>query len=561
MHHRRRRKPRGYALTYKITPATAMFAEELEQLARLTALRPDLRMVVGCSDSGWHFNWMTGVISIDGEKMTGESPDYNRGLVLHESAHAAITRLEGIVPVELLQDRRLFALLNVVEDCRIETWMQKRFPGCRPWVREYNDKLFSPVLENDGNLPLVGQFLNGILTRWWYGQAAEPMAEEVRQAVEAIWPAMQQILLALPPSPESLRGISDRYAQSPVAQSYAEADQSLPPGEYEMAVRLAQYDMWCRVHEDILPVYRRLLPPGQTVCLPLKLYLSRLCTAMPDRRVNGFSFSSRFPSVTLNVSSGSGGDTETALHPDGYDAYLKCWQEQYPVIEHTAENLLRLFRPSGRTRLREGCPSGSRLDLRMAMRFEADPQLYDRLWSRPLVPQRIDPHFTLVIDRSGSMEGEKIQQAFKGIVLLCEVCHRVGLPLNICSFASQAESLLDHGEKLSAGVRARLGTLTESADGDTNLANALSLVTENLKTAPFRDRFVFVVSDGLLRNDDPSQPLIAQLTGEGVSLVGLGLGPETHQLQNHIPNSRTNLTAAELPGVLVELLAETLKAI
>ncbi len=534
---RRPRRHRGHALTQKIPPATAMFAAELEQLARLTAGRPDLSMVVGGSGSGWHFNWMTGVISIDGEKTIEESPDYNRGLVLHESAHAAITRLEGIVPVELLQDRRVFALLNVLEDCRIETWMQKRFPGCRPWVSEYNGKLFNPVLENDGNLPLAGQFLNGILTRWWYGQAAEPMAAEVRQAVEAIWPAVQQILLALPSSPENLRGISDRYAQSRVAQSYAEADHSAPPGEYEMAVRLAQYDMWCLVHEDILPVYRQLLPPGQIVSLPLKLYLSRLLTAMPDRRINGSICGPRFSSAILSVSGGSDGEPETPLPTDGYDAYLNCWQEQYPEIEHTAESLLRLFRPTGRNRLRKGCPWGSRLDLRMAMRFEADPRLYDRLWSRPLAPQRIDPHFTLVIDRSGSMEGEKIQQAFKGIVLLCEVCHRVGLPLNICSFASQAESLLDHGDKLSAGVRARLGTLSESAEGGTNLANALSLVAEKLEAAPFRDRFVFVVSDGLLEDNDPSQTLIAQLAGDGVSLVGLGLGPEHTNSKSIFPTA------------------------
>ena len=63
----------------------AMFAAELEQLARLTAGRPDLSMVVGGSGSGWHFNWMTGVVSIDGEKVIEESPDYNRGLVLHEA--------------------------------------------------------------------------------------------------------------------------------------------------------------------------------------------------------------------------------------------------------------------------------------------------------------------------------------------------------------------------------------------------------------------------------------------------------------------------------------------
>lgn len=536
-----------------------MFADELEQLARLTAFRPELRMVVGGSGSGWFFNWKTGTISIDGEKMTGETPDYNRGLVLHESAHAAITRLEGIVPVDLLQDRRVFALLNVVEDCRIETWMQLRFPGSRPWVREYNDKLFRPVLENDGDLPPAAQFLSGILTHWWFGQAAEPMADEAPQAVESIWPAIQEVLLALPPSPESLDGIPARYEQSRVAQCYAEADKTNVPGDYEKAVRLAQFDMWSIVHRDILPVYRRLLPPGNSVCLRMKVYLSRLLEAMPNRQLDGSEAGARFQGGTLNATVPPQPEKETPLPPDGYDPYLRCWREQYPAIEQLAETLLRLFQPSGRIRPREGCPWGSRLNLRQAMRFEVDPRLYDRLWSRPLVPKRIDPHFTLVVDRSGSMAGEKIEQAFKGIVLLCEACRRAGLPFNLYTFASQVERLLHHEEALSTVVRARLGALAESANGGTHLSTALEMVAAHLQQTPNRDRFVFVVSDGELPENDPAHQLIAQLTNDGVSLVGLGLGPETHQLQNYFPNSRTNLTAEELPGALAELLTQSLQ--
>jgi len=115
------------------------FLEELEQLARLTAGRSELRLMAGQPGSGWSWNWRTHTISIDGGRLESNTADFTRGLVLHESAHAAITRLSEIAPQSILKVWRLFSLLNLLEDCRIETWMQNRFPGCVAWVREYND--------------------------------------------------------------------------------------------------------------------------------------------------------------------------------------------------------------------------------------------------------------------------------------------------------------------------------------------------------------------------------------------------------------------------------------
>ena len=131
----------GSQLTHHTPPSISrsVFLDELEQLARLTAGRFDLRLVVGEPGSGWSLNWWTNTISIDGGRLECETEDFTRGLVLHESAHAAITRLSEIVPQPILKDWRLFSLLNLLEDCRIETWMQIRFPGCAAWVREYND--------------------------------------------------------------------------------------------------------------------------------------------------------------------------------------------------------------------------------------------------------------------------------------------------------------------------------------------------------------------------------------------------------------------------------------
>jgi uncharacterized protein YegL len=544
----------------KLPVERSLFVEELEQLARLAAFRPQLRMVVGRPGSGWFFNWVTDTISIDGGRLETEPEDFVRGLVLHESAHAAITRLGAIVPLALLKDRRLFALLNVVEDCRIETWMmQIRFPGCRPWVREYNDRLFKPVLAADVERPPAAQFLNGILTRWWFGEAAGPMSGEARQALDLVWPAIERVLEALPPSPDALGEVSSAYARSPVSRCYTVLDEQLPPDAFEQVIRMAQHKMWAIVHQDILPVYLRLLPPEDNLGKSLRDYFSLLEEASSSQHLLGSSCSENAARSNLFNRLRRRDRNESPLAPTGQDPYLRAWREQYGAIELLAENLLRWFQAHGRRRLRPGCPWGTRLDLRAAMRFEADPRLYNRLWSRPLVPERIDPHFSVLIDRSGSMRGERIEQTFRGAVLLCEVCRRVGLRLNIYAFGSQAERLLHHDEPLSSRVRARLGSLPDSAFGDTNLTAALELVAADLSSSPYRDRFVFLLSDGEPDDAESAREQIARLAEDEITVLGLGLGPETLRLRELLPRSRVNLAAGELPGALAALLVHSLR--
>jgi len=281
--------------------------------------------------------------------------------------------------------------------------------------------------------------------------------------------------------------------------------------------------------------------------------------AMPSRHLFGNHSTARLPVTVTGVWLSSPSPLERALSPTGLDAYLRSWQRQHTAIDLLAESLLRWFQAHGRIRFRHGCPWGSRLNLRTAIRLEADPRLYDQLWSRPLVPKRIDPHFSLVIDRSGSMRGERIEQSFHGAVLLCEVCRRVGVPLNVYAFGSRAERLVHHDEPLSAGVRARLGSLPESTCGGTNLTAALELVANDVGESPFQDRFVFVLSDGEPDDDESVRRQIARLAEDGVSMVGLGLGPETVRLQEFLPVSRVNLAANELPGALATLVVQALR--
>ncbi|MCZ7638599.1 MAG: VWA domain-containing protein [Verrucomicrobia bacterium] len=503
------------------------------------------------SQSGWSFNWQTGIISVDGGRLAGESADFNRGLVLHESAHAAITRLHSIVPAETLRNPLLFALLNTIEDVRLETWMQLRFPGCQPWVREYNDRLFQPF-RTTVHGPPAAQFIGALLARWWFGAVPETVETDVRLAIEEVWPAVERVLQALPPAPDALDFIADAYLRSPVSRCYTVSDVLDPPAPLEQAMRLAQYQMWSLVHQHILPVYLRLLQPGDAQSQPFLAWRSLLVETLRQRGATDQ------PTAATRTSRRLGGGPDAPWEPGTLDPYLASWQQQYAAIEAIAGLLLQWFHAHHRLRWQRRCCSGPRLDVRLAMQSEADPRLHDQLWIRPMLPHQIDPHFSLVIDRSGSMRGRKIEQTFHATVLLTEVCQRVGVRLDLYAFAHETECLLQHHEPLTPRVRARLAALPAAVGGETNLSDALAQVADRAASLPFADRFVWVLTDGEPNDAESARQQVARMEADGIHVVGLGLGSWTHGVRDLFPVSVVNVDAAQLPGALGSLLVRSL---
>jgi len=194
------------------------------------------------------------------------------------------------------------------------------------------------------------------------------------------------------------------------------------------------------------------------------------------------------------------------------------------------DELLRRLVPEQRLRWTTGHPSGARLDLRQAVAFEADRSRYRSLWSRPVLPVRRDPAVLLLVDRSGSMtDGERMRHAFDGLVLLVEVCRRVGVPAAVWSFASRCREERAWEAPLDAATRRR--------------------------GAP---KLLFVLSDGEPDNAAAATAAVHRLDEAGIGSIGLGLGSEAGGLSRLFPRSVTGIPPARLVDHLGALLESTL---
>jgi len=514
----------------------AELVSEMEQLVRIAARRPGLVVVEGEPDCVWSFNWAEDVVTVNPDHVRQFAPDFCRGLALHEAAHAAVTRLHEILSRPLLQLH--LPLLNTIEDIRIETWMRARFPGAIAWVRAYNDSIFAGLRSIPLPRSRAVQFLRSVLELWWYGSAPEGILPEVATALVA--------------------------CQEPIGKAAA----CQPPvQDDEAGIMASQREMWEIVRARIMPSWERLIALDRQEGIESQ--------AMEEFRrfTRGLGHGSSGPGpVSRRVGSRSattappGADAaaraiSAALRTDGSDDYLAAWRRIAHLADPLGDALLRTLVPRRRLRWSAGHASGTRLDLRRAMHFDIDPADYRSLWMRPVVPARRDPAVAVLLDRSGSMGNHGlIDRAFEGLVLLLEVCHRLGVPVAAWSFARHCREELGWGTPLDESARRRLGRIPRAVAGRTEMETALGTVGESLARRTADPKILFVLSDGC--PDDPGATAIhiVNLEEAGIFPIGLGLGPGTAGLARLFPASETEIPATRIVESVARLLSETLLA-
>lgn len=532
---------------------------ELQSLACLVSQRPEVTVHLARETSDpWAFNWSTAQIQVNPADYRLRPPDFNRGLLLHESAHAAISRYHSILPEALLADATVMLLMNTLEDCRIENWLQQRLPGCSPWIALYNNHCFGEILA-DQNHQLRDQaapaFLLGLLSRWWFSKLPEHTHPLAVAALDEVWPFVMEAVACFPQgSAQSTdaEAIRSAYLAHPASlchavQQHAQHDSEMAaPDVLEMQSRMTQYQMWTLVENHILPVFRRLL-----------------CASGEEESFNQWAQQQQRSQATRVLNDATEPAAQGKLPQQGQSAtdrfrgrgalYAEAVRQQRQTIAQLRDQLLRYLTAEVRLKMVRGQPSGPRLDLRTAMQFAADPRQHTRLWQRQKLPQRPDPHFLLLVDVSGSMHGERALATFQTLVMLREVCLSTGIALSIMTFGSQAE-VVQHWENPTAvGIPARLEVAARPSDGGTDLCAGLTLAAELLETSPYRDNTLWVLSDGVPNDAMRAKQQVRQLRSHGPRIVGLGLGPDTAPLSTLIGDAFTDLRPAQLPKLISRL--------
>ena len=216
--------------------------------------------------------------------------------------------------------------------------------------------------------------------------------------------------------------------------------------------------------------------------------------------------------------------------------YDKIYSEVVDIINSLYNRLREIFSKKSQLKWRTGYPSGQRIDLRMAMQAEADPRYSDRIWERKTIPHEFDYRFCVLVDLSGSMQGEKIEETFKGIVVLAEVFEKLRIQYEIIGFSDDVKIFKEWRSKLDKRLRNELVEMKSWGGGGTDTTNATQIAYERLLENLGKDNFLITLTDGQPNEPETLKEILSRIRKEGkIKLVGIGLGPETEFVKEYYP--------------------------
>jgi Mg-chelatase subunit ChlD len=525
--------------------------QEALAMAGMVSLTNDLAVELGES---WAFNWSTRVITIPQEDLRESCREKICWIILHEAAHAALTRLHEFLPETLRNRPEVAHLLNCVEDVRIERWLVERFPGSTKWRdASYDLALKNIEIHADDHAAIA--FLKGI---FWLGEShiiPESTPPSARSALLEAAPYLEKAFECLPPA-EAVSAISvdALYASHPVASSYREIDAMEEPDPFEKWVRVMQAAMWAHVAEGVLPAFMRLIRASGGAEFPQVRRVEVVGRGGRGKRVPG---ADGRPLRELESS------MRDKLVQGGNSKYLQAVQRYAQEIREVTDTLMELLPNHRNLQYVRRQRSGDRLDLRMAAQFAADRRLYDQIWMQRKRRTLPDPAFVFLVDRSGSMRDEgKSKAAYESLVIVREACTRANLQYAVVVF-NDAARLVQGWERQSDAVSEASLSVVLEPEGGTDLEVALVHSVELLRQRPERDRIIFLLSDGMVERSQEAdiRRYREDLLREGIGIVAIGLGDEAVEIDQIFPKAPVLDDARELPSTLSKCLLEALASV
>jgi Mg-chelatase subunit ChlD len=481
-------------------------------------------LVEGDAGCCWSWNWSDRVITVDPDYLGEKAADVCRAVLLHESAHCAITRLQHVLPLErclLYQD-----LLNVLEDLRIESWLGRIFPGCVGWLRKANSLIMEESRAKPWPANYQIQFLRGLLMAGHLGEAPTGAAPCVILGLKETRAAVEEQTLCHPAS----------------ARGRAAAMETIN----------AQQRMVEIFDRKIRPVWERL------VALDEIEGRQRITTLMGGQGITAGR--PRHSAIPRRANRGqSGGQAPFEGSDPLQRGYLERAAALSPLIDPLADEFIHLLETASRQRSVKNQRQGDRVNMRSAMQAEADQRLREKVWERRLQHTRFDPLVVLALDCSGSMQGERFDAAYDAIVLLSEVCLRSGLPMALWAFNNKAlQVLAPHGQSDSESRRTRIDLLRKACGGGTSMHIALARILTSTELSQFTHPIVIVVGDGEPNDKSATLAGINRFQAAGIPILGIGIGSDTQEMASLFPKSVIEPNVGAMAHTLSSVLRTTL---
>lgn len=139
--------------------------------------------------------------------------------------------------------------------------------------------------------------------------------------------------------------------------------------------------------------------------------------------------------------------------------------------------------------------------------------------------------FSIIIDTSGSMSGDRIVNSTRAAIAFAEAFEKVGIPMEIMRFDTGASIIKSFDvERMDKNQKAKIGGLVKSGGGSTNVDRAFQQT--QLPTRPEKNRIAIVITDGGV--GDPAgikRKYVDEFKKQGIQTYGFALDGYEAEIQ------------------------------
>ena len=146
-------------------------------------------------------------------------------------------------------------------------------------------------------------------------------------------------------------------------------------------------------------------------------------------------------------------------------------------IQRLSEDLSDCLRPRKQFGWQGGYTSGTKVDLKKMLQAQARNQGEINFWKRRRKLDRRSAAATLLIDLSGSMQGEKSIAAIQGAILFVEALIPLQIPISVKGFKRDVIDVIQFGEPLTITKRCGIAKMLSQVGS----VNNDSLAVEHLQ--------------------------------------------------------------------------------
>ena len=620
--------------------------DRLRAMGRIIGKDFAMKVEIG-KERGWKYKFKPiNTIEVDPNDVRNKGLDYCFGVITHEGAHRRVSRMD-FIPKEQWQESGFSFLMNAVEDPRVNNWVSKKYEGAADWLEQVYEedlpvegRIDAKAKEKLGYTPKHIQYGMEIIRYWHTGKFSDDLHEDVREALKStikhaenaygilpgkepteeeiikkaklmfgivrskIWPEYKK-MVDKSVDDETLRQmIKEMIAQSELEPTGKEGEpmplDQMPDDVREEIEKKLKEKLEGMTEEERDALLAEAEKKAKDLLDELESDLDKIIKGkFSDQPETKADKKSRIEVETKETEeakkrakelSEARKEVNKKLEAEKTD-YERAFEEVKPHIDKVADDLMNVFIAKRFPQLKRGFP-GQKLRLKGAMKF-AGQRDYKELFERRQTEERPDYSFFLLVDLSGSMRGQKIDETFKGAVLFAEALAKVGATLGtvkvaIYGFQNKLIKYKDFDTELDDKTRNKMSVMKRevSNKGKHNYADynndgyCVDGASAILREQEGAQKFLVVLSDGQPAGDnlhrvpryaglDHNQELasvVKDISDAGDQYVlGIGLGPGTEHVsdfyRNDLPNVENipNVNVKKLSEVLADKLKELIK--